>query len=231
MKTTTLAMTAIAIATASALASVSTTSVNRFDLCEYDVAFTGPTSVQNSGPAAGLFDDFTDASYWEGSVGGSSYADQVTNVGPGVYSGMVDAAANTQGNGFDFSFHGAQSHYEVGFSVSSASSYSLTGWVNAWGAINGEYSVADFSLVNTDTSAVIAASSTDTDFLTFDASGTLSAGNYALIADATSWVDRTFATGFGDATSTVSFELTIVPAPGSAALLGLGGLLAIRRRR
>lgn len=231
MKNVPLTVAAFAIVGSTAMGAVTTTAVDRFNLTEYDVAFTGPTTVQNDGSAFGLFDNLTEAFYWEGDAGGSSYADQETTIGTGSFGGMVDAAANTQGNGSGFSFHGAQSHFSVIFSVSTASDYTLDGWVNAWGTINGEHSVADFSLINTDTNMVISATSTDTDFIAFSESGVLAAGNYELIADATSWVDRTFETGFGDATSTVNFSLNIVPAPSSIALLGFGGLVSIRRRR
>ena len=42
------------------------------------------------------------------------------------------------------------------------------------------------------------------------------------------WTATSFVT---DSTANGSFTLRIVPAPGAAALLGLGGLVAARRRR
>ena len=217
----------------SAAAQVTTTSVDRYTLTEYDVAFTGPTTNQIDGPFYGDWtEDTNDVSYWEGDAGGSANAYQFNSgVADGVYHGNLDVRADAQGSGFDFSFMGAQARYEVHFSVAADSDFNIAGWGGAFGAINGEHSRTEIFIENTDTLAMIAVLDEDNDYPSFDIDGTLPAGNYRLYADSTVWVDRTFETGFGDANAATDFVLTIVPAPGATAVLGLAGLATLRRRR
>lgn len=58
----------------------------------------------------------------------------------------------------------------------------------------------------------------------------LAVGLFNTTFGATNWMVTSAATGTPDPV-TVNFRTDIVPAPGTAALLGLGGLVAIRRRR
>lgn len=64
---------------------------------------------------------------------------------------------------------------------------------------------------------------------------TFSSGSYSMLLQAGDTIDAAVGMGnngtyYGDSTG-LDFRVELVPAPGAAALLGLGGLLATRRRR
>ncbi len=220
-----------AVLASSAGAQLSITSVDRYVLvaAEGGVLTDGPRTT--NGPITGPWvgDDF--ASAVEGGNGGSANGYQESDIGAGVYSGFLDGRADAFGDGSDFASGYGQAHFEMDFSLASPGDYTLEGFVNAFGQINGEVSMAYIEIVDLGTNTSVWSLFVDDSFESFSEAGTLPAGNYRFEADALAIVNRIFETGFGDSTASVEFDLTIVPTPASASLLALGVIGCAGRRR
>lgn len=185
-----------------------------------------------TGPMSGAWNIDHFSSAVDDMNGGSASGYQDSDIGVGAYSGYVDAASSAFGDGADFANAFALSHYEFDFLLSGTEDYTLDGFVNAFGEINGEVSEADIRLVDLSDNSLIHNWSISNGFEAFDVAGSLPAGSYRFVAEAYTIVNRDFVNGFGDSTATVNFEMTLTPAPHAVAVLGLAGLgCSIRRRR
>lgn len=211
---------------------VSVSSMDRFVrvAAEGGTITDGPRTV--NGPQSGAWDHLESAAAVQGDNGGTSDGHQISSVGSGVYSAFLDGRANAFGDGSDFASGYGQSHFEMEFSVTGPSEYTLEGFVNGFGTINGEVSEAYIELVDLSDNSVVWSIFVDDSLESFNQMGVLAAGSYRFEADALAIVNRIFENGFGDATATADFTLTVVPAPASLALLGVGlGSGLLRRRR
>lgn len=221
----------IAAASIPALAGVTETAVDRYVLVAAEGGFSTDGPRNTSGPASGVWlgDDFAAAS--EGGNGGSSNGYQDSSIANGLYSGFLDGRADSFGDGSDFASGYGQSHLSVDFNLAAGGDWALSGFVNAFGFINGETSEAYIRLIDLSDNSVVWGTFVNDAFEAFAEGGSLAAGNYRLEADALAAVNRIFETGFGDSTASVEFDFTVTPAPGSIALFGLAGLGWARRRR
>ncbi len=225
------------IATAGAVsalhAGVTEDAVDRYNLTFAEGGFDvdGPNST--NGPASGAWLDDNFSSAVMSGNGSSSNGYQDSYVNNGAYGGYVDARADAFGDGSDFASAYGESNLTVDFTLGAGGGdWTLEGYVNAFGEINGEVSEAYIELIDLSDNSVIWGAFVSDDFVTFDEGGSLAAGSYRIEANALTIVNRTFEDSFGDSTATVDFDFTVTPAPGSVALLAFGGLgCAARRRR
>jgi hypothetical protein len=173
-----------------------------------------------------------------------SFASQTSSISSSAVSGTLASSINVvTGSTFVTAQGRGRSNFLLLFSLSQASpvefiaggSIVLRG-VNPNGDPSDLYGRASVRLLNADTEDQIAGftlfPSAGSDSASF--SGTLPAGSYALLATAESFGFSPDLLGppvrSGSGQAQVNFSLT-VPAPASAVLVGLGGLLAVRRRR
>ncbi|GJM18175.1 MAG: hypothetical protein DHS20C14_03880 [Phycisphaeraceae bacterium] len=226
------ALFAAATTTSAMNAQVFEIAVDRYNLSASDGVFDtdGPTTT--NGPTSGDWTNETFTSAVMGGNGGSAYGYQAANASVGVYGGFVDAAASAFGDGSDFASGYGDSNFTVDFDLgASGGDWTLEGFVNAFGDINGEISEAYINFIDLNTNTIIWGTFVDNDFEQFNEAGSLGAGSYRLEANALAIVDRIFENGFGDSTATVDFNFTVTPAPGTVALLSLGALGVTLRRR
>lgn len=210
---------------------VTETATNRYVLISAEGGFNTDGPRNTAGPASGFWSIYDEANASDGGNGGSASADQDTTIDNGSYAGTLDCLATAFGDGSDFADAYGQSHFAVDFSLASAGSYTLTGWLNAFGAINGEISKSSITLTDLGNNSTVWSMSLTDGFQAFDESGSLAAGSYRLELDALAIVDRIFESGFGDANASSQFAMTIVPTPASALLLSIGGIAGAARRR
>ena len=220
-----------AVLASSAGAQLSIVSVDRYVRVAAEGGFTSDGPRTTNGPIVGPWVGSDFASAAEGSNGGSADGYQESDIGAGVYSGFLDGRANAFGDGSDFASGYGQSHFEMDFSLAGAGGYTLDGFVNAFGQVNGEVSKAYIEIVDLGTNTTVWSLFVDDSLENFSEVGSLPAGNYRFEADALAIVDRIFESGFGDATASVEFDLTITPTPASGSLLMLGMIGCVGRRR
>lgn len=207
------------------------TSVDRFILVSTEGGSTLDGPYTFTGPVTGPWTAFEGSAVF-GDNGGSTGGFNDTNIAPGAYTGQVDARADAFGDGADIANSYCQTHFEIEFALPGGGDYTLDGFVNAFGELNGETSDAYIELVDLSTNTPIWSQFISDGFLAFSEAGTLPAGSYRFEADTLAIVDRTFEEGFGDSNATVNFNLTVTPSPASASLIALGMLgCAARRRR
>lgn len=177
--------------------------------------------------------------------GAESTASQNSMVSGNLVSGSLNALTSVRtGSTFITGEGQSQSNFVFIFSLAAPTPVSLTGnasinlvGVNPDGEPSDLYGRAHVKLLDGDTSDEIAGISLfpSAGSLTLSYSATLPAGNYVLLANAFSYAFSADLLGpparSGSGNSHVDFSLTVVPAPGAAMVLGLGGLLAARRRR
>lgn len=224
-----LAATALA---ASASAQPTLTAVDRFILLSTQGGSTIDGPYTFNGPDSGPWSTFEFSAVFEdngGSTGG--FQDTTIDVGIGAYWGEVDARADAFSNGTGIARSYCQSHFAIDFSLFSTGDYTLSGFVNAFGTINGELSEAYIRLLDVGSNSVIWSLAVDNAFEAYNQMGTLPAGNYRFQADALTIVDHSFMNSWGESTATVNFNLTVTPAPGPASLLALGMAGFAGRRR
>ncbi|GAB5495672.1 MAG: hypothetical protein Phyf2KO_07520 [Phycisphaerales bacterium] len=184
------------------------------------------------GPTSGEWthEEFTSAV--DGGNGGSASGYQVSDIANGAYSGYVDAACDAFGDGNELANSMAMSHLEVDFSLAVEGEYTLSGFVNAFGEINGENSIADIQLIDLSDNSLIWGLNVTDDFIAFDEAGTLAAGSYRIVSESLAIVNRDFTNSFGSSTATVDFEMTVTPSPQTLTTLLVGvGCMSRRRRR
>ena len=180
-----------------------------------------------SAPDFGLFDMNIGGSAFTNAGSGSGSASQVSIIGDdsimasGVASGAGDGGFGGSGSGF------GSSNFSVTFDLMQAVDYTMSWSIGAFGI--GNNGIAGVSLVGPGGTVISSEvdNSSDDDM----AMGTLMPGQYTISA----WAGGS---GFGDeffisSSSDGSFDLnfSVVPAPSTAALLAVGGISAIRRRR
>lgn len=201
---------------------------------EGGVVHDGPYQSNGPSPYGAFNNAAAESSAVDGNNGGTCGAYQTSSISPGLYTASLDTWASAFGDGSDFSSAYAQSHFEVKFTLTSTEAYSISGLAGAFGAINGETSKTTIKINNLGgggTPTFLVFEETN-DYLNFSSSGSLLPGMYSLTIDSLSIVDRTFESGFGDANAGVpNMTMTITPEPASLALMLVGGVLVIRRRR
>ena len=173
-----------------------------------------------------------------------SSASQNTVIGGAGVTGLLSASANVAtGSTFVTGQGMGRSSYLLLFSLSQASPVQflasgsiLLNGVNPDGEPSDLYGRASVRLINAGTDELVSGFTlfpeAGSDSASFN--GMLPAGSYALLATAESFAFSADLLGpparSGSGQSQVEFSLT-VPSPSGLALLGLGGVLAVRRRR
>jgi len=190
---------------APASADVIETASTRFDtaLAEGGAVIDGPN--QNDYLATyGLFSDLTEATASSGPQGGWGGVTQTSNVAPGVYTAEIETFSNAFCDGLDVATGMAKGRFEVDFTVQNFAAFHITGLASAFGAINGETSLAKVTIqsLTKGIASKTIASVTD-EILAFDVSGTLITGNYRLFVDVVSAVDVSFESGMAEANAAV----------------------------
>ncbi|HYE63413.1 MAG TPA: hypothetical protein VD997_15585 [Phycisphaerales bacterium] len=203
----------------------------------------------SSAPGMGPWSHTAAASRSEVNGGGAEgSAGHNTTVSSSLISGSLTASTLVR-TGSTFITGEAQGHssFLALFSVAAPTPVSFTGGgsvvlngLNPDGEPSDLYGRARVQLINADTDEPVAGflifPGPGSDGFTF--SGTLPAGNYALMANAFSYAFSADLLGpparSGGGETSVNFALTVVPTPSAAALLGLAGVVGVaggRRRR
>lgn len=168
-----------------------------------------------------------------------------TNISNGFYTGTMHADGHADGNSggssdssasYGSSPNAFQSTFSVAFSVDVPTLAHFFG--NAVCTSSGGGSSGGAQIIFGDTldgvpqsPIILAQPTSNLGVLPFDVFINLLPGHrYSFTATTTANTNRTFAAGAGNASSDINFTADI-PAPGAAALLGLGGLCTLRRRR
>lgn len=195
-------------------------------------------SLSDSGPANGTWVGGDYISSFNVPDDPYSEADvyQNSTVEPGHYSGtiytgvIVDPALNP----LNFPSADAQSLFAVDFTLSTPEDFTLTGWINPYGLENGITSQVTVSIINTGvggTPTQVISTGINDLYDPFNVTDTLLAGDYRFevfaIANAQALGENYYFNGGADST----FDMTITPEPASLALLAMGGLICVRRRR
>lgn len=198
---------------------------------------------------AGTFGPFsrTVTSGITGAAGASAdaTASQTSSIGAAGITGQLSAlGAAATGATFITGDANSQSNLLVIFSLSESTPVQfLAAGSLAFVGRNPDGEPSDLSglsrvrLINAVTEEVISGFQLNGDAATDSAmfSGTLAPGQYVILASAQMHVFSADLLGpparSGSGTANASFSLTIVPAPGAAALFGISGLFAVRRRR
>ncbi len=178
------------------------------------------------------------SSFQSGDAGayGNGFAYQNTTISAGAYSGVVEAIASADpgSSGFDIVNGYASSELYVEFTVTGTTEFDLSGNGGGFGTVNGalrSHSYVAIESLGGGTATQVFLQEDDL-YTTFAGSGTLLAGDYRFVVTSTTIIDFIFDSGpFIEGNASVTFDLTFVPAPSTAALFGLAGLTATRRRR
>ena len=143
---------------------------------------------------------------------------------------IVDPANNS----LNFPSSDAQAFFSVDFTLSTSEDFTLTGWINPYGLENGITSQVTVSIINTGiggTPTQIIASGVNDLYQPFNVSDTLLAGDYRFEVNAVSNAQALGETYYFNGGADSTWDMTITPEPASLALLAMGGLVCVRRRR
>lgn len=173
-------------------------------------------------------------------TGGDPYSDadvfQNSTIDPGHYFGSIFTGVIVEpvGNPLNFPSSDAASLFAVDFSLSTPEDFTLTGWINPYGLENGITSQVTVSIINTGvggTPTQVISTGTNDFFESFNVTDTLLAGDYRFevfaISNAQALGEDYFFNGGAD----TIFDMTVTPEPASLALLAMGGLFCLRRKR
>ncbi|HNO76940.1 MAG TPA: PEP-CTERM sorting domain-containing protein [Phycisphaerae bacterium] len=228
MRSTLLSLTVLMFTTA-AMAGVTETNTERFTytLIGLDNTSAGPT--QNDGPS--IYGNFTDAQIVhkdDGPDSADANASQNSNVAPASYDADLDTFAFLDYSGFFGASTDATTEFNVAFTLDSSMDFSIDGLAETTGSGSGVFiSIANVGAGGTPSQSIVNISLGNNN-VTIDADGTLLPGDYELRARATAG----FAFGpTGTTTAATNFTMTLTPEPASLALLAMGGLTILRRRR
>lgn len=241
MKSTLFSLTVL-VATSSALAGVTETGTNRYVDGVVNNGLSGGDNItvpyNEVGPASGSWLGGDYISSFGNPIHPFSDAElyQNSTVEPGhyygtIYNGVVVDPANSSLN---FPSSDAQSLFAVDFTLSTPEDFTLTGWINPYGLEDGITSQVTVSIINTGvggTPTQIIASGGNDLYQPFNVTDTLLAGDYRFevfaIANAQALGETYYFNGGADST----WDMSITPEPASLALLAMGGLVCLRRRR
>ncbi len=228
MRSLLLSLTALMISS-TAMAGVTETNTDRFTytLIGLDNTSSGPT--QNFGPS--IFGNFNDSQIVhkdDGPDSADANATQDSNVAPASYDADLDTFAFLDYSGFFGASTDATTEFNVAFTLDSAMDFSIDGVAATTGSNSGVFiSIANVGVGGTPSQSIVNIS-LGANNIVIDADGSLLPGDYELRAQATAG----FAFGpTGTTTATTNFAMNLTPEPASLALLAMGGLTILRRRR
>ncbi len=225
-----------------ALAGLTETGTSRYVDSVANNGLAGGSNVtvtyNDVGPASGAWTGGDYISSFGNPIDPYSDADtyQSSTVDPGHYFGtiyngvIVDPASSS----LNFPSSDASSLFAVDFTLSTPEDFTLTGWINPYGLESGITSQVTVSIINTGvggTPTQVISTGTNDLYDPFNVSDTLLAGDYRFevfaIANAQALGETYYFNGGADTT----FDMTITPEPASLALLAMGGLICLRRKR
>lgn len=211
------------------MAGVTETNTERFTytLIGLDNTSSGPT--QNVGPS--IYGNFTDAQIVhkdDGPDSADANASQNSNVAPAAYDANLDTFAFLDYSGFFGASTDATTEFNVSFTLDSSMDFSINGTAATTGSGSGVFiSIANVGVGGTPSQSIVNISLSNNNVV-INSAGTLLPGDYELRAQATAG----FAFGpTGTTTATTDFAMTLTPEPASLALLAMGGMTVLRRRR
>ncbi|HNO76939.1 MAG TPA: PEP-CTERM sorting domain-containing protein [Phycisphaerae bacterium] len=241
MKSTMLSLTVL-MAASTAFAGLTETGSSRFVDGVVNNGLSGGSNVtvpySEVGPASGSWTGGDYISSFGNPVDPYSDADmyQSSTIEPGHYYGtiytgvIVDPASNS----LNFPSSDAQAFFSVDFTLSTSEDFTLTGWINPYGLENGITSQVTVSIINTGiggTPTQIIASGVNDLYQPFNVSDTLLAGDYRFEVHAVSNAQALGETYYFNGGADSTWDMSITPEPASLALLAMGGLVCLRRRR
>lgn len=241
MRTQLLILAALACSTA-AFAGVAETGTSRYvdGVVNNGLAGAGNVTVLHNevGPASGSWIGGDYITSFD--VSGDPYSDaeiyQNSTVDPGHYSGTIytSVIVEPSGSSLNFPSSDASSLFAVDFTLSTSEDFALSGWINPYGLENGITSQVTVSIINTGiggTPTQVISSATNDFYEPLNVSDTLLAGDYRFEVFAVSNAQALGETYYFNGGADTTWDMTITPEPASLALLGLGGLVCLRRRR
>ncbi len=228
MRSTLLSITVL-VFTSAAMAGVTETDTERFTrtVIGLDNTSSGPT--QNDGPS--IYGDFIDSQIVhkdDGSDSADANVIHTSNVSPASYTADLDTYAFLDYTGFFGASTDADTEFNVSFTLDSAMDFSITGNAETTGSGSGVFiSIANVGVGGSPNQSIVNISLSNNNVV-INSAGTLLPGDYELRSRATAG----FAFGpTGTTTATTDFAMTLTPEPASLALLAMGGLAIVRRRR
>jgi len=223
-----------------ALASVIETGAARTTFVDSDNSLTGGSAVHNSdsdsGPTSGNWVSNLAVDSYGAGPGGFATSDHDTTIAPGAYSGTIYnyVGADPNGDIFNLPSSYASSSFTVDFTLTTAETFNINGWVNPYrddSGVSGDVSITILNMGGGGSPTQVIASASDDAYLPFDVTNSLLPGDYRLevstVVSAQAVFIDYYITGGADA----NFNMTITPEPTSLALLALGGCVCLRRRR
>lgn len=181
----------------------------------------GPYQADSTS-VTGLFDEYLESHAWDEFHGGSSQSTQVSDIDAGIYSANLsvrtDAGGGTMGTEIATGY--AESSFELLFTLTEETDFTVTGYYNAFGFINGAISESEVKIdsLGAGSPSQVIAYTVDGCCPQIDVSGTLLPGDYALRAHALAVVDHSFMTSYTDSNADANFTFTLDvphgPAPG-----------------
>ncbi|GJM24565.1 MAG: hypothetical protein DHS20C16_09800 [Phycisphaerae bacterium] len=228
MRSTLLSLTVLMFTTA-AMAGVTETNTDRFNytLIGLDGGSDGPNT--NTGPS--IFGNFTDTlstTLNDGPDTATAIADQTSNVAPAAYDADLDAFASIDYSGFFGGSTDSNTEFNVSFTLDSSMDFSIDGVAATSGTGSGVFiSIANVGVGGTPTQSIVNISLGNNN-VTIDSDGTLLPGDYELRARATAGF---FTDGAHTTDASTNFSMVLTPEPASLALLAIGGMTVLRRRR
>jgi len=233
---TLISMIAIVVIASTVNAGVIESASNRTAFANSDNGLGLSNTDSDSSAATGdWLADLSVDSYGAGPGGfSSSYQDSTIN--PRSYSGNIYnyLAADPDGDPFNLPSSYAASDFSVDFTLTSMEEFTITGWINPYrdyDDVTSDITVSIINLGGGGSPTQVIASASDADYVPFNVTDTLLAGDYrfevATVVTATASFIDFYISGGADAT----WDMTLTPEPASLALLAMGGMVCLRRRR
>ncbi len=222
--------------TAIANAGVVETAASRTMLVDVDTSvgptdnFTDSTTAMGnwlSDPVVGIFSS---------GYGGTAFGYHNTDINPGAYSGVLSMGASADGgDGFGLPSAYAESTLTIDFTLDTTMDFTISGFVDAFGDGSSDACLAEVAIANVGVGGsptqLIASVDEAGSYTPFAVSGVLLAGDYQLQVESLAISQRLFESGYSSPFADVNFSMTVTPEPSSLALIGLGAVAMLRRKR